>query len=373
MLKILLNAGISPSLGFAYDLLFIILISAIDVKIAMTGGQSAGVRSLHTSEASQRLHAGDLLKKINKKYIHTNTFKPNTLKPYYVTGFSDGEASFHISIVKNKEYKTGYHVFPVFSIQLHVKDLLLLEQIKDYFSIGTVRIKKNKANTTAMYSVQSYKDIINVIIPYFDKYPLLTQKRADYILFKQILDLINQGKHLTKEGLAEIVSIKASMNKGLNENLKQEFDKVIPVQRPEVKLNLVSDIQWLVGFIEAEGCFLCLVRKNVKHKIGYQVTLSFILTQHSRDLVLMTKLKENYGLGLIYENPSNVRWVITKKSEIDTLITMLNSELIGAKSLDFKDFIEIQEIVNSGLHKTEGGLNQILEIKSKMNKGRKYE
>jgi hypothetical protein len=245
MLKILLNAGTSPSLGFAYDLLFIFLISAIDVKIAMTGGQSAGVRSLHTSEASQRLHAGDLTKRINKRFLHTNTFKPTTLKPYYVTGFSDGESSFHVSVLKNKEYKIGYHVLPSFSIQLHIKDLLLLEQIKDYFNIGTVRIKKNKDNTTAMYSVQSYKDIINVIIPHFDKYPLLTQKRADYILFKQIIDLINQGKHLTIEGLAEIISIKASMNKGLNENLKQEFNKGIPVERPEVKLNnpLVFDRQ----------------------------------------------------------------------------------------------------------------------------------
>nr|AAL74181.1 apocytochrome B [Trichoderma reesei] len=42
MLKILLNAGKSPNLGFAYDLLFILLISIIYVKIAMTGGQSAG-------------------------------------------------------------------------------------------------------------------------------------------------------------------------------------------------------------------------------------------------------------------------------------------------------------------------------------------
>ena len=376
MLKIRLNAGTFPSLEFAYDLLFIILISAIDVKIAMTGGQSAGVRSLHTSEASQRLHAGDLIKRINKKYIHTNTFKPVTLKPYSVTGFSDGESSFHVSVLKNKKYKIGYHVLPVFSIKLHIKYLLLLEQIKDYFNIGTVRIKKNKDNTTAIYSVQSYKDIINVIIPHFDKYPLLTQKRAYYILFKQQnIYLINQGKHLTDEGLAEIISIKASMNKGLNENLKQEFNKVIPIQRPEVKLNnlLVFDKQWLIGFIEAEGCFLCLVRKNVKHIIDYQVTLSFTLTQHSRDLALMTKLKENYGLGLIYESLSAVRWVITKKSEIDTLITMLNSELIGAKSLDLKDFAKIQEIINSGLHKTEGGLNQILETKSKMNKGRKDE
>lgn len=59
MLKILLNAGNSPILGFAYGL-FLILISIISVKIAMTWRQSAGVRSLHTSEASQRLHAGDL-------------------------------------------------------------------------------------------------------------------------------------------------------------------------------------------------------------------------------------------------------------------------------------------------------------------------
>ena len=73
MLKILLNAGKSPTLGFAYGL-FLILISIVYVKIAMTWRQSAGVtsgvtgargrgfptRSLHTSVASQRLHAEDL-------------------------------------------------------------------------------------------------------------------------------------------------------------------------------------------------------------------------------------------------------------------------------------------------------------------------
>ena len=59
ILKILLNAGKSPNLGLAYDLFFIFII--IYVKIAITRGQSAGVRSLHTSEASQRLHAEDLV------------------------------------------------------------------------------------------------------------------------------------------------------------------------------------------------------------------------------------------------------------------------------------------------------------------------
>ena len=107
MLKILLNAGTSPNLGFAYGL-FLILTTIISVKIALTWRQSAGVRSIHTSEASQRLHAEDLTKKKkeNRKFIGTNTLHPTTLKPYYVTGFSDGEASFHISVLKNKQYKT---------------------------------------------------------------------------------------------------------------------------------------------------------------------------------------------------------------------------------------------------------------------------
>ena len=59
ILKILLNAWTSPNLGFAYGL-FLVILPIISVKIAMTRRQSAGVRSISTSEASQRLHAEDL-------------------------------------------------------------------------------------------------------------------------------------------------------------------------------------------------------------------------------------------------------------------------------------------------------------------------
>jgi len=88
-----------------------------------------------------------------------------------------------------------------------------------------------------MYSVNSVKDIINVIIPHFDKYPLLTQKRADYLLFKSAVLLINDKKHLTLEGLQDIVNIRASMNKGLSEDspLALEFE-INPVKRPKVNL-----------------------------------------------------------------------------------------------------------------------------------------
>ena len=39
-------------------------------------------------------------------------------------------------------------------------------------------------------------------------------------------------EHLTREGLEQIVAIKASLNLGLPEKIKQAFSSVIPVQRP---------------------------------------------------------------------------------------------------------------------------------------------
>lgn len=67
-----------------------------------------------------------------------------------------------------------------------------------------------------MYCVADQKQLMNVIIPHFDKYPLLTKKRADFILFKSIVKLILNKEHLTTEGLNKIISIRASMNYGLS-------------------------------------------------------------------------------------------------------------------------------------------------------------
>ena len=43
--------------------------------------------------------------------------------------------------------------------------------------------------------------------------------------------MINQKEHLTEEGLRKIVAIKAAMNLGLPDKLKEAFPDVIPVQR----------------------------------------------------------------------------------------------------------------------------------------------
>jgi hypothetical protein len=58
-----------------------------------------------------------------------------------------------------------------------------LELIKGYFGVGNLLKKDNYIE----YLVNSVKDL-EVIINHFDKFPLVTKKKADYILFKQAFD-----------------------------------------------------------------------------------------------------------------------------------------------------------------------------------------
>lgn len=75
--------------------------------------------------------------------------------------------------------------------------------------LGGVYTVKNKS---AHFQVRNLKDIIEVIIPHFQKYPLFTQKQADFLLFKEIVELMNKGEHKNSEGLTKIISLRASLN-----------------------------------------------------------------------------------------------------------------------------------------------------------------
>ena len=76
---------------------------------------------------------------------------------------------------------------------------------------------------------------MEIIIPHFDNFPLITQKKADFELFKLGVYKMKDKKHLTFDGLQEILNIRASINLGLPEVLKTEFPKTIPEPRPLVK------------------------------------------------------------------------------------------------------------------------------------------
>jgi len=145
------------------------------------------------------------------------------------------------------------------------------------------------------YYVTSLKDLA-LIIEHFDKYPLITQKQADYLLFKQAFELINRKEHLTKEGFNQLLAIKASSNKGFSDELKKAFPNVIPVQRPLIVNQIIQNPNWLAGFVAGEGCFCVSIFKDTTNN-GFTVKLIFIMAQHSRDAALMKSLVDYLGCG----------------------------------------------------------------------------
>jgi len=227
-------------------------------------------------------------------YFMNNCHKP--LSPNFVTGLVDAEGSFIISIYINRKLKTGWRVIPIFQIGLHNKDRAFLEQIKSSLGVGQIYKQGKDMNQLRVFSMNE----LGQIIDHFENYPLITQKWADYELFKQAVEMINRKEHLTEEGLKKIVAIKASMNNGLSSGFKSAFPSIIPVPRPVVEGQEIKDPHWLAGFTTGEGCFNINITKSSTNKAGFQVQLKFQITQHIRDAELLKSLVSYLSCGYYY-------------------------------------------------------------------------
>ena len=268
--------------------------------------------------------------------------------------------------------RLGWTARGVFGIRLHKKDRALLELIQAYFN-GVGNISKDGKDYLHYY-VSSLKDLTDYIIPHFDKYPLITQKLADYLLFKQVVEMLKCKEHLTLEGLRKALSIKASSNLGLSEQQKFAFPNISPVKRPKVELPAYINPYWLAGFTSAEGCFSVYYSQSSSHKFGRQVALWFSLSQHSRDTKLMKSLVQYFDCGRYqdWSTRNSGEFRVHLFSDVFNKIIPFFQEypIIGVKNLDYLEFCKVAKLMKEGCHLTEEGLNEIKLIKNGMNKGR---
>uniref|UniRef100_UPI0023F0980C homing endonuclease n=1 Tax=Leptographium wingfieldii TaxID=155675 RepID=UPI0023F0980C len=301
-----------------------------------------------------------------KSFLHKDGFGAQLLNPWFVTGFIDGDGSFAVSITKKKE-GIGWKIVPMFTIGLDQKDLDLLVQIKDFFKTGNIYTSKRGVT---YYTVGSVKDIVKYILPHFEKFPLVTQKLKDFILFKEIVLIMEKGEHNTLPGLLKVFSLKVNLNKGLSTIVKEEFTDIKPAVLPEFQVPLSFNPNWIAGFITAEGSFFIFLYANEKRKAGYAVSLSFSLSQHLKDIKLLERLAIFLDCGVV-RIPSNreaAELIITKSSDLNQkLIPLLKKyNLSGVKLLDFERFREVSLLIENKMHLTYEGIVLIKTIKDAM-------
>ena len=138
------------------------------------------------------------------------------LNPDWLVGFTDGEGCFSISIFKNKTLKSGFQVFPEFVLTQGAKSLETLEKVQKFFGCGKIYENKrydNHREALYRYCVRNKADLILKICPFFNKYTLQTAKKNDFELFKQGLEIIKNGEHLTDKGFIKIREIASQMNR----------------------------------------------------------------------------------------------------------------------------------------------------------------
>lgn len=130
---------------------------------------------------------------------------------------------------------------------------------------------------------------------------------------------------------------------------------------------------WIVGFIDGEGTFHIGINKNKTMKLGYQVILEFVITQHKKDYHLMVKIKDFFNCGyLIKDGPDKYQYRIRALDQLSNNLYPLLDQypLQTIKGLDAKAFREVHKLMLNNEHLTEKGLIKIREIKSSMNRSR---
>jgi hypothetical protein len=117
------------------------------------------------------------------------SMKPNSINlDQWIIGLTDGDGTFNIYINENINF--------TYKISLLEKNRQLLYKLKTYLKIGSIYNENNMSH----FLIRDKKLLLEKIIPIFDKYPLLTSKRFNYLKFKECLLISNNDylNHLDK-------------------------------------------------------------------------------------------------------------------------------------------------------------------------------
>ena len=272
-----------------------------NVKILNSRSQSAGVCKLSNSKS--------LLISGTRQFSSTASQRLNAKDIAWLIGFVEGDGWF--SITKNGNY-CKYE----FGIEVSQRDIQLLYKIKTLLGVGVVLIRNSR--DTVLFRICSKIHLKNRIIPIFDKYPMFTAKHWDYINFRE--NLLN--------------------NVTFYDDFKfYKRPNNTPFESVEKILAHPNFDDWLVGFIEAEGCF-CFYKPS--KQINY--TASFDVCQtNGLQILSAIKIRLKIKSNIYEEFPNHFRLKTTSLEGIQNTINFLNkanAKLRGYKRLQYLLFLK---------------------------------
>ena len=235
----------------------------------------------------------------------------NKLNPNWIVGFVDGDGHFGFS----KDHKTFYFV-----VSQDQRSVNVLYAIKSFFKCGSVhKAGKNMRE----YKVSSKKHLENIIVPFFQKWPLQTSKKKSFEIFVQ----------------------------KLNPNLNFELVE-----------NLNFNLYWFIGFIDAEGSFVCSIRNKT-------IRPQFIIGLNGIDKIILDKIKKNLNFGVRYKQKNGIEiFQLSSNKNMyyfakHVLLTKgFKDRLRTYKRIRARKWCQIIFLMEQKKHKTIDGFNKIQKL-----------
>ncbi len=128
---------------------------------------------------------------------------------HYIAGFVDGEGSFNVPIRRERDRGLPWRVSLSFNVsQIGPEAPSLLRQV---FGVGTVR---GRGDGVFYFEVARPSELEARVFPFFERFPLRGPKASDLAVFRQIATLVQSGRHLSVEGIGDILILRGPMNRG---------------------------------------------------------------------------------------------------------------------------------------------------------------
>ena len=130
---------------------------------------------------------------------------------------------------------------------------------------------------------------------------------------------------------------------------------------------------WVVGFVDGEGCFYVGINPHPEMSVGYQVLPEFRIVQHERDIQVLYALKRFFKCGVVRRNREDrYELRIRKLSCLQRVVAFFERHpLKTKKNVDFKKFARIIRWMTEGKHLEREGLIDIIETAMTMNRADK--
>ena len=127
--------------------------------------------------------------------------------------------------------------------------------------------------------------------------------------------------------------------------------------------------EWVVGFVDGEGCFFIGIQEHPEMTMGYQILPEFVVVQHERDIQILYALKRFFKCGVVRKNHGDrFAYRVRKLECLGRIVEFFESySLKTKKNVDFRKFTKIVLMMKKREHLTREGMIEIVKVALEMN------